>query len=74
MSEAEWDGLPWDRQQAYWEGMLAEGLVQLEAAPRQEDQGEPQIATRQADGGADLIDIQALIRESREAQISAHGG
>jgi hypothetical protein len=71
MSPGEWDALPWDMQMTYWDGMVSEGLVQ-EVEPQQE-RGVPQIAARQAEGGADVIDIQALIRDSQEAQRAASG-
>ena len=70
MSPEQWDACPWDVQRTYWDGMVEEfGLV------REEPQGEglPQLAGRQAQAGADVIDIQALIRDSQAAQRAAHG-
>lgn len=56
----------------YWEGMIAEGLVN----PTEDPSGGsvPEIASRQAESGADVIDLQKLIRESREAQRAASAG
>lgn len=67
MGPAEWDALPWDLQQMYWEGMIGEGLVEAKAPVGSVGEA-PQITDRQAEGGADVIDIQAMIRDSQVAQ------
>lgn len=71
MSPGQWDASGWDVQRAYWDGMVAEGLVRVDEEPQ--DEGMPQISARQADTGAEVIDIQAMIRDSQAAQRAAHG-
>jgi hypothetical protein len=71
LSEGEWDALPWTVQRSYWDGMVTEGLIRVDEAPLSE--GLPQIAARQAEAGADVIDIRSLIADSQAAQRAANG-
>lgn len=58
-------------QRSYWDGMVTEGLVRVDEVPQDEQM--PRFAARQADAGAEVIDIQAMIRDSQAAQKAAHG-
>lgn len=55
-----------------WDGLVAEGLVRAEE-PAQDEEA-PQIAPRQIEAGADVIDIRALIRDSQAAQSAQAAG
>jgi hypothetical protein len=56
MSEAQWDACPWDRQRAYCEGLLAEGLIEIQPAPAEM----PEVTVRTADTGGGVIDLAAM--------------
>jgi hypothetical protein len=69
MSPGDWDACPWDVQRTYWDGLVAEKLIRV-TEPRQQVR---QPASRQVEGGADVIDIQALIKDARASQQAANG-
>ena len=49
--------------------MVAEGLVKVDKAERDA----PQIPVRQAESGADVIDMQAFVKDAGASQKAAHG-
>ena len=59
MSAGEWDACSWDLQRAYFEGLVAEGLVEVGEAPevlaRQEG-----MTLRTVDAGGGVIDLAAM--------------
>jgi hypothetical protein len=54
LSPDEWEGLSWDIQRVYVEGMIEEQLL---AEPDSSPQGEDMIAHRTAEVDADVIDL-----------------
>jgi len=66
MSPDEWDACSWALQQAYLDGLVAEGLITMGAGAAGPDEDSP-FSHRQADTGGQVIDLQQMIRESRGA-------
>jgi hypothetical protein len=66
MWPGEWDACSWSLQQTYLDGLAAEGLITMGEVPAQPDEESP-FSHRTADTGAQVIDLQQMIRESQGA-------
>jgi hypothetical protein len=72
MSPDEWDACSWDVQRMYAEGMLGDGLYHVDE-PAGESDGDG-FSHRTVDIGGDVIDLQEMIRSSKEAQAARQAG
>lgn len=59
MSVPEWDACSWDLQRAYWEGLVAEGLVEQGQGSGESAQSAG-MSSRTADTGDGVIDLAAM--------------
>lgn len=66
MVPPEWDACSWDLQRTYLDGMEAEGLFTRGEPDVSQDEESP-FSHRTVDTGAQVIDLQQMIREAQGA-------